>query len=536
MSRQREKRAGKTIPNVGGMHRSKHRLEIQDVFCKNVCLTNLQLRDFPHQLFEKHKHKKHRPFDFATINTIKLSSNKISRIPAQISWCKHLTSLDLSHNLLNHVPEEINDLGHLEELRLHHNKLATLVPLCGLPRLRFLDLGVNRLTSMPVCPNNIEVLIIKANQIRVIEGLGACQHTLLSLDASANKLTAVSLVADRLETLCLHVNQLATFPDITAPCLQELNLKHNSIVEVPSSVGELRLLRVLGLDRNRLVRIAPHVARLRRLVTLRLEHNRLGSLPTLAELEHEETAGGVGADDAAATKGADAATAAHHVTSTATAADEAEGRPPRLLARLRDVTLHHNLLAGFPEDNVFAESEVATLDLSHNPLDRTGHMTGLRQLPALQDLNLSHSQITELPILTPCVRLEQLRLVNCRKVRALPAWLFELPCLSTLNAERCAIATIDCDGPGRALATIDLRHNALKQLPEAMVASPVLATLLASDNDLADLPFTLLEAQRLRHLGLVGNPRLSRPPGVGRTASDPRPWLKMLEDMELPPK
>eukprot|EP00051_Salpingoeca_urceolata_P018284 m.255719 g.255719 ORF g.255719 m.255719 type:complete len:111 (+) comp19165_c0_seq3:186-518(+) len=84
MSRQREKRAGKTIPNVGGMHRSKHRLEIQDVFCKNVCLTNLQLRDFPHQLFEKHKHKKHRPFDFATINTIKLSSNKISRIPAQV--------------------------------------------------------------------------------------------------------------------------------------------------------------------------------------------------------------------------------------------------------------------------------------------------------------------------------------------------------------------------------------------------------------------------------------------------------------------
>lgn len=60
--------------------------------------------------------------------------------------------MDLGHNALTSVPEELGELTGLSDcLSLHDNQLSRLPDSLGnLTRLRYLNIGENSLTSLPL--------------------------------------------------------------------------------------------------------------------------------------------------------------------------------------------------------------------------------------------------------------------------------------------------------------------------------------------------------------------------------------------------
>lgn len=60
------------------------------------------------------------------LGILELSRNQLTKLPERIGTLTSLTSLDLNHNQLNTLPESFGDLGLLESLSLERNKLTRL--------------------------------------------------------------------------------------------------------------------------------------------------------------------------------------------------------------------------------------------------------------------------------------------------------------------------------------------------------------------------------------------------------------------------
>ncbi|EDQ84811.1 uncharacterized protein MONBRDRAFT_29815 [Monosiga brevicollis MX1] len=125
------------------------------------------------------------------LRSLHLSDRALSRPPAQIFRCAHLSVLDLSQNKLQKVPLEL-------EL---------------LPELRSLDLSSNEITAWPA-----------------------------------------HLVLPTLQSLMLSSNKLETLPRSLGRFtnLHTLHLEHNQLGSVPTTIGLLPHLRNLQLRGNRL--------------------------------------------------------------------------------------------------------------------------------------------------------------------------------------------------------------------------------------------------------------------------------------------
>ena len=73
------------------------------------------------------------------LETLVLSENELSAVSSDIGRLKRLRMLDLGHNRLTSVPDALGDLEGLSDfLYLHDNRLADLPPsLARLHRLRY---------------------------------------------------------------------------------------------------------------------------------------------------------------------------------------------------------------------------------------------------------------------------------------------------------------------------------------------------------------------------------------------------------------
>jgi Leucine-rich repeat (LRR) protein len=80
----------------------------------------------------------------------RFDSNRITELPAQISFATTLTQLMLGRNQLTTLPRSVKHLVSLKVLSAHHNRLVAVpVELAFLPHIENLDFRFNRLELVP---------------------------------------------------------------------------------------------------------------------------------------------------------------------------------------------------------------------------------------------------------------------------------------------------------------------------------------------------------------------------------------------------
>ncbi|KAH6941164.1 hypothetical protein HPB50_014463 [Hyalomma asiaticum] len=180
-------------------------------------------------------------FALKTTHALELSKRSLNDVPEEIfkmaAECDANT-IDLSKNALETVPKGLEAACPvMTELNLSFNKLTALPGfLCLATRLTFLDLRNNQLSDLPgemSVLSNVRELNLSFNRFSRIPEVVTSWESLEILFASDNKIEELDMT--RLQKL----KQIAV-----------LDLRNNSILQVPPELGNMRQLRNLQLEGN----------------------------------------------------------------------------------------------------------------------------------------------------------------------------------------------------------------------------------------------------------------------------------------------
>ncbi len=155
------------------------------------------------------------------------------------------------------MPEWFGSLTRLRTLDLGHNRLASVPDLSALTDLDILYLHDNALTELPGLPPSLTYLNVGENPLAGLPALAL--PNLIELHVLDAGLTAV--------------------PALRLPKLRELHLRTNALSEVPETVRGLRELRLLDLRANRLTSVPEWIVELPRLEKLDLRWNEVYDPP-----------------------------------------------------------------------------------------------------------------------------------------------------------------------------------------------------------------------------------------------------------------
>lgn len=163
----------------------------------------------------------------------------------------NLNYLNISNTCLETIPKEIEQLHNLQTLVLHSNKLSEVfLPVGG--KLKVLDLSRNNLQMINSCYKNLE---------------------LVSVNLSFNQLSEFVSTSESLAVLDLSYNKLKTFPECHSGNLAELNLSHNDIDEIPSTIKQLTGLKTLNMNNNTLKSIQVDIIKCSKLREVNFKDN-----------------------------------------------------------------------------------------------------------------------------------------------------------------------------------------------------------------------------------------------------------------------
>jgi internalin A len=239
-----------------------------------------------------------------------------------------------------------------------------------------------------------------------------------------------------------------------------LDLSRLCLVQLPESLGELRMLRRLYLQGNQLSSLPEFLCELKALEELSLHNNLLNSLP------------------------------------------ESLGQ----MKALRELYLPDNQLGTLPE-SLGELKTLRKLSLENNRLGALPNSLG--GLKSLEELFLQNNQITVLPDSVGELKaLTWLSLYNNR-IASLPESLGELKELRVLNLQDNRIRGLpESLGNMKGLEVLSLQNNQLSILPKTLGWLKKLQVFDLQNNELASLPESLSWLRKLRYLFLHGNPRL----------------------------
>jgi Leucine-rich repeat (LRR) protein len=216
---------------------------------------------------------------FASASVVKelhLAHSRLVVVPASFSNLNFLEAVDFQHNLLVDVPESLPET--LKKLQLARNRIRTIADSLKMMSIEELDLAHNQLTELPEWFGGIGLPLTTA--------LGA-------LDLEYNFLTDLpphfcdshsqeeSQRQWRGFELDMQHNSFVNVPATLGHCtdLAVLNLGSNEIRSVPASMGTIVMLERLLMDNNDIETVAEEIGQLIRLSYLDLSNNQIGSLP-----------------------------------------------------------------------------------------------------------------------------------------------------------------------------------------------------------------------------------------------------------------
>ena len=207
----------------------------------------------------------------------------LNEFPMEILDLPNLTLLDLGGNKLTTLPETIGKLTKLTSLSLRKNQLIALPESIGkLNKLTSLDLSDHKLTTIPETLGKLTKLTtldLSGNQLTMLpETIGKLTN-LTELNLSNNKLTVLPeniVKLTKLTDLDLWGNRLDTVPEAIGKLtkLTKLDLWSNQVNIIPESIGKLNKLMKLDLSYNQLSSLPETIERLTNLTDLSLEGNQ----------------------------------------------------------------------------------------------------------------------------------------------------------------------------------------------------------------------------------------------------------------------
>jgi len=208
------------------------------------------------------------------IERLNLTNCYLTRIPSSIRQCKHLKALNLEGNQIRHIPRWIMELDSLEEITLNYNQLRlTKADIRHLSKAKQIIIGGNGFEKLP---NNI--------------GRLRCE----SLNLGKNKLHSLPLSFGQLKQLkhvIFYENEFTEIPEVLANCneLRHLDFYKNNLTEIPDFVGNLEDLGQLFLSYNKIKVIPDTLRNLKQLKYFYIHHNELHFLPAwLPEMDSLE--------------------------------------------------------------------------------------------------------------------------------------------------------------------------------------------------------------------------------------------------------
>jgi adenylate cyclase len=221
---------------------------------------------------------------YRALRSLNLSSNSLNEFPAFLCDVRTLVDLDISFNSISSIPK-IGQLTCLERLWATNNQLSGSFPpsLSNLVNLREVDVRFNKLDNMDVMSQlpNLEFLMIGHNNISAFEG-SFPKIRVLHMNHNPVTRFGMSSAVPSLSVLNLASAKLAALPEDLFPNivgLTKLILDKNHFVTISRNIGKLYRLEHLSIARNSLNELPAEIGGLVELRYLDVRENNLGRLP-----------------------------------------------------------------------------------------------------------------------------------------------------------------------------------------------------------------------------------------------------------------
>jgi formylglycine-generating enzyme required for sulfatase activity/Leucine-rich repeat (LRR) protein len=214
--------------------------------------------------------------ELVNLTSLNLSNNQVTNISAAIGSFKSLTNLSLSNNQITNISPSIGDLKKLVVLNLHVNKIAEIpAALCGLVNLTHLNLSDNQITEIPRTIRklkNLTSISLSLNKITEVPQWFESMINLVKIDIGGDNRADLEPIPIRSEALRLI--------DIADEENWEiLDLSNQNLTTVPAKICKLKHLISLNLSNNQISKISIEIGELTNLINLNLSNNNIYTIP-----------------------------------------------------------------------------------------------------------------------------------------------------------------------------------------------------------------------------------------------------------------
>ncbi|OHT11488.1 protein phosphatase 2C [Tritrichomonas foetus] len=410
-------------------------------------LETLDLTDNSLSLLEEEKFFDEADFNFQSLKKLRLSSNKLTKLPLSMSNSSNFPVLvDLSLDR-NEFSQFNFSLPNIISLDLFLNSFSEFPDLPA--SVKMVNIGFNQIKSLSVYLTNLIELRLPGNDLTEITA--NCKFDSVTfLDLSFNRLVSLPPIKDfapKVETISLSFNFLSQFPSDFPLTTKKIDLAHNCMSEWSDSLSQLSGLISLDVSFNHFTNIPNLPLKIEK---FNADHNYLtSSVPLLAvgvkglQLNHNNFKDIPSFNDAKVTH---LLMRKNQLESIQTAAISHD---------IRSIDFTCNLIRELPIE-LFNFQSLTTLMLTKN---------SITSIPAeiensqIQTLMISDNPINSLPYLPES--LKEIIACNC-ELTELPECLFNLPAIQLINFNCNKIAKIE---KFPEVETLYLSQNCLTKIP-----------------------------------------------------------------------
>uniref|UniRef100_A0A7S1KLM5 Disease resistance R13L4/SHOC-2-like LRR domain-containing protein n=1 Tax=Percolomonas cosmopolitus TaxID=63605 RepID=A0A7S1KLM5_9EUKA len=274
--------------NLGGNHLS----DVEDTICDMKQLEYLNLAN------NKLRQLASNIGDLSNLRELHIQDNYLTSLPSEICSLTNLTVLYVNRNHLRELPMDFHSsMRRLHDLNVSRNYLTekTLENFSKMSQLRAYLLGSNRIRELPrgtSCfdTSNVEIRMVDLSNNKIHSfptEIRRSAKTLLHLDLRNNYIqsmtTGIKYLA-HLKRLDMSRNKLKTIPAYFSRLisLQLLRMSHNQVSSIhPDAFSGLKDLEEIQLDHNDLIQLPQNLGDLKKLARLMLQYNKLKELPEM---------------------------------------------------------------------------------------------------------------------------------------------------------------------------------------------------------------------------------------------------------------